>query len=101
MARLHSNNNTLRISTSSFYKSSNFHSASNLEDFPLSPRSMYAETFRRPYSSGQHRIQPRHKNIRDMIGMTVEDEFDTLPIAVRRKVRAISRLSVMVCACAC
>ncbi len=62
----------------------------------VSPRHLYADTFTHddssdgPYSRSSTRSgRPLHKNMRDMIGATTEDEFDALPITVRRKVRSV------------
>jgi hypothetical protein len=59
---------------------------------PLSPRTLYAQTFDRPLSS---RSLPSgrfaRKNMKEMTGFgTTEEEFEALPIAVRRKVRQYS-----------
>jgi hypothetical protein len=70
-----------------------------LESPPLSPRCLYAEassipiesrssTLNLPHQTRSIRTRQRHKSIREMIGPTTEEEFDALPIAVRRKVCA-------------
>lgn len=91
-------NKTLRVpSVYSASISTNLTSStSDLNSATYSPRALYAQTFDRPYSSesapaaGSARRRNR-KNIRDMTGsfdfLTTEDEFEQLPIAVRRKVR--------------
>jgi hypothetical protein len=77
-----------------FYSSTSLSSTSNLNfdpnsTTPLSPRTLYAQTFDRPLSS---RSLPSgrfaRKNMKEMTGFgTTEEEFEALPIAVRRKVR--------------
>jgi secreted trypsin-like serine protease len=96
-----SNHNTLQVPKSKFYVSSDTsNSTSNLELPSLSPQILSADTFR-PNSS---RSLPtttttttttitlpiqsaRRKNMREIIGTTTTDEFEALPLAVRRKVR--------------
>ena len=66
-------------------------------DNPLSPRSLYAQafdhtrafTFDRPYSAQTLPSARRfRKNMKNIIGFgTTDEEFEALPIAVRRKVR--------------
>lgn len=96
MARHQSSSNTLRIPSSSVYSSMvHPNSTSNLESPSLYPL-LYSNSPTRPYTSSaqQHAVasRPRHKNMREMIGTTTEDEFDALPLAVRRKVRALFRV---------
>jgi hypothetical protein len=53
----------------------------------LSPRTLYAQSFDRPTSSSSLPPGRFRKNMKDITGFTTtEDEFDALPIAVRRKV---------------
>lgn len=56
---------------------------------PISPRTLYAQSFDRPESSHSHPSTRRfRKNVKEMTGFgTTEEEFEALPIAVRRKVR--------------
>ena len=75
-------------STSLSSSTSNLNSDPN-STTPLSPRTLYAQTFDRPSSS---RSLPSgrfaRKNMKEMTGFgTTEEEFEALPIAVRRKVR--------------
>jgi hypothetical protein len=78
-----------------FYSSTSLSSSTSNLNFdpnsttPLSPRTLYAQTFDRPSSS---RSLPSgrfaRKNMKEMTGFgTTEEEFEALPIAVRRKVR--------------
>lgn len=81
---------TLSSSTSELHSSS---------DTPLSPRALYAQsfdhnrtfTFDRPHSSQSLPSAGRfRKNMKDITGFgTTDEEFEALPIAVRRKVRAL------------
>jgi len=78
-------------STSLSSSTSNLNSDPN-STTPLSPRTLYAQTFDRPLSS---RSLPSgrfaRKNMKEMTGFgTTEEEFEALPIAVRRKVRQYS-----------
>jgi hypothetical protein len=106
MARHQSSGNTLRNPNSTVYSSMvHPNSTSNLDSPSLYP--LYSEPPTRPYTSlaQQHAVasRPRRKNMREMIGTTTEDEFDTLPLAVRRKVRTLfsDRMnSKMACNCA-
>lgn len=53
----------------------------------FSPRSLYAHSFDRPRSSRSLPGGRFRKNMKDITGFTTtEDEFEALPIAVRRKV---------------
>jgi hypothetical protein len=81
-----------------FYSSTSLSSSTSNLNFdpnsttPLSPRTLYAQTFDRPLSS---RSLPSRrfarKNMKEMTGFgTTEEEFEALPIAVRRKVRQYS-----------
>lgn len=93
MVRHQSSSNTLRIPTFTVYSSMvHPNSTSNLDSPSLYPL-LYNESPTRPYTSvaQQHAVasRPRRKNMREMIGTTTEDEFDALPLAVRRKVRAL------------
>ena len=65
--------------------------ASNLNSSALSPRTLYADSFDRPLSSRSLPAGGRfRKNVKEMTGFaTTEEEFEALPIAVRRKVRAL------------
>jgi hypothetical protein len=56
---------------------------------PLSPRTLYAQSFDRPLSVRSLPSSKRfRKNMKEMTGFgTTEEEFEALPIAVRRKVR--------------
>ncbi len=55
---------------------------------PLSPRTLYAQCFDRPLSSRSLPSGRFRKNMKDITGFgTTEEEFEALPIAVRRKVR--------------
>jgi hypothetical protein len=67
-------------------------STSNLDSPSLYPL-LYSEPPTRPYTSSAQQnpvaSRLRRKNMREMIGTTTEDEFDALPLAVRRKVRAL------------
>jgi hypothetical protein len=56
---------------------------------PLSPRTLYAQSFDRPSSARSLPSSKRfRKNMKEMTGFgTTEEEFEALPIAVRRKVR--------------
>jgi hypothetical protein len=81
---------TLSSSTSDLKSSS---------DTPLSPRTLYAQsfdhnrtfTFDRPHSSQSLPSAGRfRKNMKDITGFgTTDAEFEALPIAVRRKVREL------------
>lgn len=63
----------------------------NLDDSPpspSSPRALYAASFDRPVSSRSMPNTRYRKNMKEMTGFTTtEEEFDALPLAVRRKVR--------------
>ena len=56
---------------------------------PLSPRTLYAQSFDRPSSARSLPSSKRfRKNMKEMTGFgTTEEEFEALPIAVRIKVR--------------
>lgn len=55
---------------------------------PLSPRTLYAQSFDRPSSVRSLPSKRFRKNMKEMTGFgTTEEEFEALPIAVRRKVR--------------
>lgn len=67
--------------------------ASDLEfdSSTLSPRHLYAQSFDRTQSSLSLQLPPttriHRKNMKDMTGyLTTEEEFEALPIAVRKKV---------------
>lgn len=64
---------------------------------PLSPRALYAQSFDRPGSSQSLPNTRRfRKNMKEMTGFgTTEEEFEALPIAVRRKVRVVKPLSFL------
>lgn len=95
---------TLRVQTSSpsnmspLYHSplldySSTNPPTHLPPSPLaSPRALYAESFDRPTSSHSTLSSTRYrKNMKEMTGWTTtEEEFDALPMAVRRKVRVSS-----------
>jgi hypothetical protein len=78
-----------------FYSSTTLSSStSDLTTFnnisePLSPRMLYAQSFDRPSSARSLPSSKRfRKNMKEMTGFgTTEEEFEALPIAVRRKVR--------------
>lgn len=54
---------------------------------PLSTQALYAQSFDRPGSSQSLSGRRMRKNMKEMTGcITTEEEFDALPIAVRRKV---------------
>jgi hypothetical protein len=76
---------TLSSSTSEL---NNFNNLNNLSE-PLSPRALYAQSFDRPSSARSLPSSKRfRKNMKEMTGFgTTEEEFEALPIAVRRKVR--------------
>lgn len=65
-------------------------STSDLNSSTYSPRALYASTFDRPHSSGSAPAGsslPQRIGMKNMTGfITTEDEFEALPIAVRRKV---------------
>jgi hypothetical protein len=62
---------------------------------PLSPRILYAQSFDRPQSSRSLPSNRFRKNMKEMTGFgTTEEEFEALPIAVRRKVRQDSSASI-------
>lgn len=95
--RTASNHNTLQVPKSKFYAHSDTsHSTSNLDSPALSPRVLYAETFRPhtsqslPATSTNFPVQAQRKNMREIIGTTTTDEFEALPLAVRRKVRVVN-----------
>ncbi len=77
-----------------FYSSATLSSStSDLNSFnntsePLSPRLLYAQSFDRPSSARSLPSSKRfRKNMKEMTGFgTTEEEFEALPIAVRRKV---------------
>ena len=72
--------------SSSTSDSNNNNNINNAE--PLSPRILYAQSFHRPNSSRSLPTKRFHKNMKEMTGFgTTEEEFEALPIAVRRKVR--------------
>ncbi|KAK2624456.1 hypothetical protein QTJ16_006406 [Diplocarpon rosae] len=53
---------------------------------PLSPRTLYAQSFDRPKTSSGPTAGPVRKNLKEMTGFgTTEEEFEALPLAVRRK----------------
>ncbi|PMD41535.1 hypothetical protein L207DRAFT_426513 [Hyaloscypha variabilis F] len=76
-----------------FYSSTTLSSStSDLNNFnntsePLSPRLLYAQSFDRPSSARSLPSSKRYrKNMKEMTGFgTTEEEFEALPIAVRRK----------------
>ena len=61
----------------------------------FSPRTLYAQSFDHPYSSPNLPSSSyARKNVKTMTGYTTtEDEFNALPMAVRRKVREASNIS--------
>jgi hypothetical protein len=66
-------------------------STSDLNSGYLLPTALVPHPFERPMSSGSLPATPRfrkyRKNMKDFTGFdTTEDEFETLPLAVRRKV---------------
>jgi hypothetical protein len=87
-------------SMSPFYSSPIFSSlTSDLNNIdnsePLSPRILYAQSFHRPQSSHSLPSKRFRKNMKEMTGFrTTEEEFEALPIAVRRKVRLKSSISM-------
>jgi hypothetical protein len=74
---------------SSHTVSSSTSDLSNIDNSePLSPRILYAQSFYRPQSSRSLSSKRFRKNMKEMTGFrTTEEEFEALPIAVRRKVR--------------
>ncbi|KAL3417686.1 mucin [Phlyctema vagabunda] len=88
-----SSNLQIPLSSPSVYSSSlsttYSNSTSDLSS-AYSPRALYADTFTgRPHSSGSTPIEPTpkfRKSMKDITGYaTTEDEFEQLPLAVRRK----------------
>ncbi|KFY23122.1 hypothetical protein V493_06079 [Pseudogymnoascus sp. VKM F-4281 (FW-2241)] len=87
--------NTQHIPLRSFYTSAALsHSIpSNIDSNLPSRGDMFAESAARPYSSSGVSVPAgpripgpsRRKNMSEMIGITSEEEFERLPIAVRRK----------------
>ncbi|KAG4425523.1 hypothetical protein IFR04_001442 [Cadophora malorum] len=77
--------------TSSFNSDLNLNSELEFDldiaESPLSPRTLYAQSFDRPGSSQSLPSTRRfRKNMKEMTGFgTTEEEFEALPIAVRRK----------------
>lgn len=74
----------------------------DLTESPISPRALYAQSFERPGSSQSLPSTRRfRKNMKEMTGFgTTEEEFEALPIAVRKKVRVFQPLSSSVlCLC--
>ncbi|EHL02395.1 hypothetical protein M7I_1468 [Glarea lozoyensis 74030] len=80
--------------------STNYHtlttssSASDLNAGFLLPTALEPQPFERPLSSGSLPATPRfrrnRKNMKDFTGFdTTEDEFEALPLAVRRKVDTV------------
>lgn len=88
-----------RSSMTPFYSSTSLScSTSDLNNIdnsePLSPRFLYAQSFHRPQSSRSLPSTRFRKNMKEMTGFrTTEEEFEALPIAVRRKVRRESPIS--------
>ena len=86
--------------TSSFNSDLNLNSELEFDldiaESPLSPRTLYAQSFDRPGSSQSLPSTRRfRKNMKEMTGFgTTEEEFEALPIAVRRKVRVFKPLSI-------
>jgi hypothetical protein len=82
----------LTLTPTPFYSSlSSSTSDLNTPPSPLSARALYAESFDRPISSRSLPTNRYRKNMKEITGFTTtEEEFDALPIAVRRKVRASS-----------
>ncbi|TVY82232.1 hypothetical protein LSUE1_G004993 [Lachnellula suecica] len=70
-----------------FYSSTSLSSStSDLSFSILSPRALYAQTFDRPSSVRSLPPTKFRKNMKNLTGLgTTEDEFDSLPLAVRRK----------------
>lgn len=91
--------NTQHIPLRSFYTSAalSLSIPSNIDSNRPSRGEMFAEFAGRPYSSSGTSIPAgpripgpsRQKNLSEMIGITSEEEFERLPIAVRRKVRVL------------
>jgi hypothetical protein len=87
-------NTTATPGHSLLYTSTNYFSTASSPISPppsplTSPRALYADSFDRPTSSRSlpsvHRYR---KNVKEMTGFTTtEEEFEALPLAVRRKVR--------------
>lgn len=74
-----------------FYSSSTF-SISTTSDInsagSFSPRTLYAHSFDRPQSSRSLPSGRYRKNMKDITGFTTtQEDFEALPLAVRRKVR--------------
>jgi hypothetical protein len=94
-ARLEFPSLSAQASVHPFYSSTTLSSStsdlSNFNDLsePLSPRILYAQSFDRPSSARSLPSSNRYrKNMKEMTGFgTTEEEFEALPIAVRRKVR--------------
>jgi hypothetical protein len=94
-ARLEFPSLSAQSSVHPFYSSTTLSSStsdlSNFNDLsePLSPRTLYAQSFHRPSSARSLPSSNRYrKNMKEMTGFgTTEEEFEALPIAVRRKVR--------------
>ncbi|KFY74972.1 hypothetical protein V499_05044 [Pseudogymnoascus sp. VKM F-103] len=87
--------NTQHIPLRSFYTSAalSLSIPSNIDSNRPSRGEMFAEFAGRPYSSSASSVPAgprlpgpsRRKNLSEMIGITSEEEFERLPIAVRRK----------------
>jgi hypothetical protein len=81
---------TPSVDYSTFYSSTTLTSSDLDLDALLSPRTLYAQTFDRPKTSQSLPTAAAghlRKNTKDMSTfLTTEEEFDALPIAVRRKV---------------
>lgn len=104
----HTSSSTLApLYTSSATSSSKTELNTNLElefelessESPVSPRALYAQSFDRPGSSQSLPNTRRfRKNMKEMTGFgTTEEEFEALPIAVRRKVRVVKPLLFCLC----
>jgi hypothetical protein len=76
------------LSMSPLYTSTS-HSEANADFEKLeSPRTLYAQSFDRPESARSLPTGRFHKNMKEITGFGMtEEEFDSLPIAIRRKVR--------------
>jgi hypothetical protein len=99
--------NTQHIPLRSFYTSAalSLSIPSNIDSNRPSRGEMFAEFAGRPHSSSTASVPAgpripgpsRRKNLSEMIGITSEEEFERLPIAVRRKVRVLERPFLVKC----
>lgn len=101
--------NTQHIPLRSFYTSAALSVSipSNINSNRPSRGQMFAEFAGRPYSSSGVSVPAgpripgpsRRKNLSEMIGITSEEEFERLPIAVRRKVCVVCFAQAPSCQC--